>query len=78
MIIALILLNIMLLCIVAALVYKVYHRSNTGAEMMYEPEKNVTTGIRLKDGTELEYIGGEVPEELVRLVDDSYWITERR
>ena len=41
-----------------------------------EPKQRVNA-IRLKDDTILEYVGDEVPEELVRLVDDKYWITER-
>ena len=34
--------------------------------------------IKMKDGTELEYIGEEIPEELFRSIDNEYWIVEQR
>ena len=79
MVIALVVMNVGLVLVAGILLLTQLRTNKVVAQKEQEDANNPrVVGIRTKDGQELRYMGDEVPSEIMRLVDQKYWITEKR
>ena len=78
MVIALCIVNIALVLVSGVTLVLHYRSGVVSVQKQREAEAERVVGIRTKDGQELRYMGDEVPTEIMRLVDQKYWIVEKR